>query len=259
MAQPVTTVPIPRRDSCYGLDGIYYPAEEEREVPLTTQALRLILYLYTAFRQLFSGRPDVFVGADQFIYYVQGDPKRKIAPDAYVIFGVPSDPYRPVIRVWEEGAAPAIVVEVSSEDSRGEDRGRKKRICQDILRCDEYLVFDDDSSEILLFRLVEGVYQLQPPDERGLCHSRVLNAWFGPDPTIRMRIYDADLRPISDPEENEENRKHLEAIHRRLEAEYVDVLERLEESERRAAEAEAENERLRAELGRLRGIDNPQR
>jgi len=248
MAQPVTTLPIPRRDSCYGLDGIYYPAEEERQVPLTTQALRLILYLYTAFRHLFSGRTDVFVGADQFIYYVKGDPKRKIAPDAYVIFGVPSEPYRPVIRVWEEGAGPSIVVEVSSEDSRSEDRGRKKRIYQDILQCEEYLIFDDDSSEILLFRLVGGVYELQAPDGRGLVHSRVLNAWFGPDATTRMRIYDADLHPISDPDENEENRRRLEAIHRRLEAEYAGVQARL-------VATEAENERLRVELARLRGPD----
>src|SRR5436309_2642017 len=102
---------VPRLDSCYDMEGYYYPAEEERDVPLSTAALKLIVYLYSALRALYAGRNDVLVGADQFIYYAPRDRTRKIAPDVYVFLGRPPLPLRPVIRTWEEGASPSFVVE----------------------------------------------------------------------------------------------------------------------------------------------------
>src|SRR5437016_11639860 len=116
-----TTAPTAHavRGSCWGLDGLYYPAEEERTVPLTGAAVRLIFYLYAALRQLlYPQHPQVYVAADQFIYYQPHDPSRKIAPDVWVCFGVPQEPERSVFRTWEEGATPSFVVEVSSAGSR---------------------------------------------------------------------------------------------------------------------------------------------
>ena len=36
----------------------------------------------------FSGAPGVRVNGDTFIYYVEGDPRRSVSPDCYVVFGL---------------------------------------------------------------------------------------------------------------------------------------------------------------------------
>lgn len=244
MAQAVTTVPRWELGSRYGKDGFFYPAEEEREVPLSDQAILLIIYLRQALHRIFFGRKDVYVGADQFIYWVPNNARKRVAPDVYVLKGVPSEPPREVIRVWEE-AVPSLVVEVSSQDSRAHDRGQKMEIYQDVLGCPEYLVYDVDRSELLLYFLVDGVYQLQTPDAHGRVQSRETGAWFGPDPACLIRVYDAELRPIPDLDELYEDRALLERIVQRREQENQDLLAQ-------AAELAAENERLRAELERLR-------
>src|SRR5437867_2965461 len=41
------------RGSCYGADGIFYPYEEERTVPFSERALRLMFYLYAALCHVF--------------------------------------------------------------------------------------------------------------------------------------------------------------------------------------------------------------
>jgi Uma2 family endonuclease len=262
MAQAVTTVPRWELGSRYGKDGFFYPAEEEREVPLSDQAILLIIYLRQALHRIFFGRKDVYVGADQFIYWVPNNARKRVAPDVYVLKSVPSEPPREVIRVWEE-AVPSLVVEVSSQDSRTHDRGRKMEIYQDVLGCPEYLVYDVDRGELLLYFLVDGVYQLQAPDEQGRVQSRETGAWFGPDPACLVRVYDAELRPIPDLDELYEDRALLERIAARREQELHDLQAYLSEVERQrakesqtlqaqAAELAAENECLRVELERLR-------
>src|SRR5438045_2470262 len=98
-----------QRGSRWGSDGVYYPAEEERKVPLSGMALRLILYFYTALNRVFAARSDVYVGADQFLYWDPDDRGKCVAPDGYVLFGVPRLPIRDVIRTWEE-APPTFVI-----------------------------------------------------------------------------------------------------------------------------------------------------
>jgi Uma2 family endonuclease len=222
--------------------------------------VRLIFYLYLALRRLFHGRTDIYVGADQFIYWERGDPNRKIAPDAYVLFNVPSEPYRPVIRTWDEGAMPSFVVEVSSEGSRREDRVHKRQVYQDALRCPEYLIYDEDLREFLFYRLEEGLYRQQPLDETGLYYSRVLDAWFGPDPETLIRVYHADRQPVAHYDELQEEQARLAGIAARLTAEAADYQEQYEreqrlrlEEQRRADQLAEEVKRLRSELARLQG------
>ena len=39
----------------------------------------------------FGGVPGVRVNGDTFIYYVEGDPRRSVSPDCYVVFGLSDD------------------------------------------------------------------------------------------------------------------------------------------------------------------------
>lgn len=54
-------------------------------------------------RDHFRDAADVYVGANQFLYYVEGDPRRVVAPDLFVVRGVPKLPARGTYKLWKEG------------------------------------------------------------------------------------------------------------------------------------------------------------
>jgi len=60
-----------------------------------------------------------------FVYYEEGDPTQVVAPDVFVVKGVPRQKRR-TYKVWEEGKGPDVVIEVSSRKTRREDLGPKK-------------------------------------------------------------------------------------------------------------------------------------
>jgi hypothetical protein len=60
--------------------------------------------------------PEHTVGADQFVYFDAANPKRCLAPDAFVTLGVPDHDFDSYL-AWEDGA-PALAFEVlSTSDS----------------------------------------------------------------------------------------------------------------------------------------------
>lgn len=239
--------------SLWDTDGTYYPSEEKRKVPLTAAALRLIFYFYAALNEVFRGREDVFVGADQFIYWEPGDIKKRLAPDGYVLFGVSKLPLLPVVRTWRE-TIPAFVIEVSSKKSRKEDRVRKFALYQDVLKVPEYLLYDEDADELWLYRLENGVYVSQPADAQGRLHSVELGVSFAREPGLGVRLYSAKGEPIPSPDEmfmdREDARRRDEFLARvkaRMEAEAEQLRQ---ESAEIAAQLEAERQRADAERQR---------
>ena len=55
---------------------------------------------------LFRGQ-RVYVSGDLLVYYEQGNVGRHLAPDGFVVFGVPGHD-RETFRTWEEGAVPSV-------------------------------------------------------------------------------------------------------------------------------------------------------
>jgi len=55
-------------------------------------------------------------GADQFIYWEEGNPARRLAPDIYVLPNVDPNVALRSWRTWETGIVPSFVVEVASDD-----------------------------------------------------------------------------------------------------------------------------------------------
>lgn len=54
-------------------------------------------------------------GADQFIYWGEGDPFRRLAPDVYVLPNVDQDVVISSWKTWETGIAPSFAFEVASD------------------------------------------------------------------------------------------------------------------------------------------------
>lgn len=131
-----------------------------------------MIYLITALQAYFAKRSDAYVAGNQFMYWVEGNPTQRVAPDVYVVFGVPKYPPRPTWKVWEEGKAPDVIFELTSRSTAGEDFYRKYRLYQR-LGVKEYILIDVTreylAQPLLLHRLTGREYVLIPnerPDDR---------------------------------------------------------------------------------------------
>jgi Uma2 family endonuclease len=108
-----------------------------------------------------------YVGGNMFVYFSPNQVKNEDfrGPDVFVALGC-SNQERKSWVVWEEGQSPALVIELLSESTTKEDKGKKKRIYQDKLGVQEYYWFDphnpDDFRGFELtqsVKSVKGVYQ----------------------------------------------------------------------------------------------------
>lgn len=95
--------------SSLGPDEVYYPDSDGQPLGDNDWQFTAILAAVATLRVHFAERPDVYVFGDMFIYYVEGDPERSVAPDVCVSFGVPKHK-RMVCKLWEEGKAPDFVM-----------------------------------------------------------------------------------------------------------------------------------------------------
>jgi len=127
----------------------------------------------------FSGQ-WVYVSGNLLIYYVEGDPKKSVAPDVFVVGGC--DPrQRRNFKVWEEGGGPTFVLEVTSKKTRRQDQVTKKEKYA-LLNVLEYFLYDPLAEwlkpALQGFRLVNGIYTpVMPEADDGLA-SRELGITF---------------------------------------------------------------------------------
>lgn len=117
-----------------------YPTTDGEPMAETGFHVTLIAYFLAMLRSLFRDRDDVYVGANMFLYYREDNPAKKVAPDLFVVFGVPNHERR-IWRTWEEGKGPDVVFEFTSKSTWDEDLGSKKGLYA-WLRVREYFLFD---------------------------------------------------------------------------------------------------------------------
>ncbi len=223
--------------------GIDYPDSDGQPMAETPQHRDNLAYLIEMLRFWFGQEEMVYISGNMFIYYVPGNRLRHMAPDVFVVIGIPKTriPERRRFLVWEEGKGPDFIIELTSPTTREEDLEDKFQIYQNTLKVREYFLFDPHGEyldpPLQGFRLVEGRYlEIQPVEGRlpsevlGLHLERV--GW-------QLRLYNpATGRLLPTPPEEREALKRAEAE------------KGLEKTARQ--EAEAEVERLRRELEDLR-------
>lgn len=229
------------------LQTVEYPESDGQPMGETGFHITLITHLLSMLREFFRDRPDVYVGANMFVYYEEGNPTKNVAPDVFVVFGT-SKAERRTWQIWEEGVGPHVVFELTSKGTWSEDLGTKKGLYE-WLGVREYFVFDplgEYLSPVLRgFRLTDGGYREIEPAviEGGLqLTSKVLG--------LLIRAEGSELRLVD------------QATGERL-LPPPDLAAALREAERRVRDeatarqaAEARAEALAAELARLRGDQN---
>ena len=95
-------------------DGIRYPSSDGKPMAETDFHVLAIRLLLDALDDVFAERDDVYIAGNVNWFWEQGNPRRRRAPDAMVVFGVEKGPRRS-FRSWREGGAvPAVCFEMAS-------------------------------------------------------------------------------------------------------------------------------------------------
>jgi Uma2 family endonuclease len=244
----------------YRHDEPYYPSSDNEPMGENDVICWLMTSSLDMLKRFFQDRDDVYVSSNSFVYYVKDDPTQRVAPDLYVVKGVPSHK-RPNYKIWEEGVVPQVVFEFTTESSRYKDLGTKKGLYE-VLGVKEYYLFDPAneymSPPFRAFHLVEDV--LVEREQKASHYSEELGLTIKPVGEL-LRFYPPDsIQPVPTSAELEERAE--EALARADQAKvFADqqaarAEQEAARAEREAARAEREAARaaeLEKELKRLRG------
>lgn len=142
------------------LAQIIYPSSDGEPLAESYLHLYAIIVTLTVLQQYLRGQ-QAMVLADQFLYYAEGFPRLRVAPDVMVILGVEPGP-RDNYKIWQEQQVPAVIFEMTSPKTRNEDTGNKKSLYEN-LGVQEYWLFDPKGEwlepRLQGYTLVEEVYQ----------------------------------------------------------------------------------------------------
>lgn len=200
-------------------DDIFYPDQIENFMPESQLHFWLINELASVLRAFFASREDVFVCGDLMTYYEKGNPKKFVAPDVSVYFGRTTKPPRGVYKLWEEKIAPSLIIEIASPTTYIKDVSSKLLLYQR-LGVKEYYVFDAKAEffvqSLTAFHLEDKIFVEQEVLD---------NRFFSKLLDLELVAENETLRFVN-PKTNE-------------------ILPTLDE-------AQAENERLKAEIERLK-------
>jgi hypothetical protein len=93
-------------------NAIHYPTRDGKPIAETFAHMYAIFMSIELLRMYLRGQQATVLG-NQFLYYEEGNPKKRVAPDVFVIFDVEPGG-RDNYKIWEEGSAPSITFEMTS-------------------------------------------------------------------------------------------------------------------------------------------------
>ena len=229
---------------------IFYPETDGMPLADGHYQLEYFMEVVSVLKLFFKDNPRVAVSGDTFIYFVEGDPFRWVAPDCYVAVDISMDSIERfnTYRVWEVGKVPDFVLEIGSPSTARNDLGEKRDLYAQ-LGFGEYWLFDPSGGEhygepLIGQYLEDGAYQRfemrSETDGVVWAHSPALNldlCWGDG----RLRFYD----PVAG--RWLQNIQETDARAEAAEVRAGDAEARAEFAESRIAEIAAELQRLRGE------------
>ena len=138
-----------------------YPSSDGKPKAETDRHRKLMMDFIQMLEHHFREANNIYVSGNLLIYYEEGNPRKSIAPDVFVVFGVGKKPRRTYL-TWEEGNTPNFVLEVASPSTYQHDFGSKKELYASVLAVKEYYIYDpygDITPSFVGYRLVNGEYQ----------------------------------------------------------------------------------------------------
>ena len=118
---------------------VYYPESDGKPMGETDDHREEMVRHIEVLKDFYRGQ-KVYVSGDLLVYYVQGNPRKYVVPDAFVAKGI-SPRRRRVYKIWVEGKAPDVVFETTSRKTRRKDTQDKPKLYAR-LGVKEYFLFD---------------------------------------------------------------------------------------------------------------------
>lgn len=147
---------------------ILYPDSDGMPLPDGEFQSPLYVNAVGTLRLHFRNVPGARVNGDNFIYYIEGNPRRSVAPDCYVALNLSEDAIASIERhntylMWEVGKVPDFFLEIGSESTASNDTGPKRDLYADI-GVSEYWRYDATGGDfygepLVGERLVDGEYR----------------------------------------------------------------------------------------------------
>jgi Uma2 family endonuclease len=232
-----------------------YPTSDGKPMAETDYHRDLMMDLIATLRAYYAEQENVYVSGNLLLFYVENNRRKHISPDVFVVPGV-GKYQRPNYLLWEE-RPPVFVIELTSSSTRNEDLTTKMALYQDVLKVQEYFLFDpcEDYLDPSMqgWRLRSGTYRRIRPVagrlpsrttglhlERDGTELRLWNPTTGERLLLPVDAIDLLRQDAEDRADEAEDRATVAALARR-------------EAERRAANSATEIVRLRRELAILRG------
>jgi len=215
---------------------IFYPSADGEPVAETYDHLYVLLTTLEVLKQYLADT-QATVLANQFMYYAQGYPKLRVAPDVMVIFDV-TPGGRDNYKIWEEGQVPSVIFEMTSSGTKDQDQIFKKTLYEQ-LGVKEYWLFDPkrewQEEQLRGYRLRGEIYETisdnrsEPLQLRLQAEGRLIN--FYPEDTGEKLLIPDEL---------------AQALRQEVVAR--------QQAEEKAEQAQAQVEQLKARLRSL-GVD----
>jgi Uma2 family endonuclease len=237
---------VPKSEST----DIFYPSSDGEPLAETSVHADAIINTVVALRQYLAGKSAIVL-ADQFLYYAQGYPRLRVAPDVMVIYNV-APGARDNYKIWEEGQVPLVIFEMTSQGTREQDISFKKTLYEQ-LGVLEYWLFDPKgewiAEQLRGYRLIRQEYELITDKRSEALQLRLeideqLIAFYKQDTGEKLlapgELVEALQQEILAREQAQEQAKQAE--------------ERAKQAEERAKQAELQVERLKEQLRSL-GVD----
>lgn len=169
--------------------AVIYPESDGRPMSDTQLGAAEMVRITETLQDAFAGRADVYVWMNMFVYYEVGRPAAVFSPDVFVVLGVPKEPMRRIWKVWEEGAPPTVIFEVTSASTYRDDAIHKMQLYAR-LGVQEYIMYDPHAEflrePLQGYRLEGWAYRPMPTDADGALPSDALG--------MRLLLVDGRLR-----------------------------------------------------------------
>ena len=218
---------------------LQYPESDGEPMAETPKHQQIMIDCMDMVRNHFHATPDVYIGGNMLLYYEEGNPRKSISPDVFMVRGFSQKDLR-TYKTWEQPPTLDFVLEVASPSTFENDFTVKKEIYAKILRVKEYYIYDpyhEIEPAFIGFRLVGEDYQeIEFVNER--LPSEVLGLALGERNGV-LRLYN----PVTE--------EWLSTSQERAAAAEA----RAEQEARARQEAEAELAKLRETLERLQGSE----
>jgi Uma2 family endonuclease len=246
-AKPMAT--IPRASAQREVD---YPTSDGKPMAETDLHRQDMVDVIQTLQDRFAADPNVYISGNLLLFYEEGNRRKHVAPDVFLVRGVSKLPPRDYYLLWKEGKNPDLVIEITSKTTKREDQTKKRGLYRDVLKVREYFQFDPTEDylkpSLQGHRLIDGeLVPIMPI--AGRLPSEILGLHLERRGT-ELRLHDPAtggclLTPLEARQQAEVERRQAEEQRRQAEE------ERRRESEARR-QVEAENERLRRQLAELR-------